>query len=404
MAGLKLDGINKVYPSGEAALYGVSLESPDREFLVIVGGEKSGKSTLLKIIAGLEDPDSGTVSIDGKDVTDAEPKDRDLAMVFRGNSLFPNMNILENMGFGLKQRKAPQTVIEQRVKAAAKILGLTEVLYKKPKMLTAAERQRAAIGRAIVREPSLYLFDEPLAGLDEKLGKEILNIIVNLQARMEGSFVYATKNLSEALAIGTRIAVLKEGFLQQVDTPANLYDYPANAYVAFYIGSPTVNFIKDAKILKEDTKYFAVFGGEKYELSENTVSRFAQIDEYAESGNTVLLGIRPEDARLVRVGGTFPCKVGKEENDGENAFAECTLACGISMTVSGQPEIKSGEDAEIKIDGDRVYIFDTQTRLTLLNRDEGYKPTGHRDADFVPLDFREEQRLTQKSAKPKGKK
>ncbi len=403
MAGLKLNGINMVYPSGETALRDVSLETGDKEFLVVVGGANSGKSTLLKIIAGLEEPVSGTVVVDGKDVTEADAKDRDLAMVLRGNTLFANMNVYDNMGFGLKQRKVSQTVIDQRVKAAANILGLTEVLYRKPKMLTAAERQRAAIGRAIVREPSVYLFDEPLAGLDEKLGKEILNIIVNLQARMEGAFVYATKNLSEALAIGTRIAVLKEGFLQQVDTPANLYDYPVNAYVAFYIGSPAINFIKDVKIRKESGRYSAEFGGESLELSEKIVARFENIDEYAENGKTVVLGIRPEDAALVSTGGELKCKVNKIETDGENVFAECNVNGGTSMIVCGQSDVKNGENAEIKIDCDRVYVFDGLTRLTLLMRDEGYKGTGHKDADFVPLSFEEEQRLTRKSAPDKTK-
>ena len=254
MAGLKLNGVNKIYPSGENALFNINFETKDKEFIVVVGGEASGKSTLLRVVAGLEEPSSGEIYIDDKDVTDVEPKDRDIAMVFRSSTLYPALNVFDNMAFGLRLRKAPQALIEQRVKAAAAILGLNDVLYRKPKALTAAAKQRVAIGRAIVREPKLYLFDEPLSGLDDNLRADMLNVIINLQARMEGTFVYATKNLAEAMAIGTRIVVLKNGLIQQIDTPENLYDYPANAYVAFYIGAPTINFVKDAQITKSDRK------------------------------------------------------------------------------------------------------------------------------------------------------
>ncbi|MDE7181762.1 MAG: ABC transporter ATP-binding protein, partial [Clostridia bacterium] len=317
MASLKLNGIDKVYPSGVTALYNINLETTDREFLVVMGGEKSGKSTLLRVIAGLEDASSGEVIIDNKDVTEADPKDRELAMVFSSSTLSPTMTVFDNMGFGLKLRKAPRTLIEQRVKAAANILGLTDVLYRKPKVLTAAQKQRTAIGRAIVREPKLYLLDEPLSGLDEKLRAELLNVIINLQARMEGTFVYSTKNLSEALTIGTRILILKNGFIQQIDTPANLYDYPANAYVAFYIGSPTINFINNAKIIKTDEGYFAQESGIKLALPENIVKRFVNIDEYANAEKTVIVGIRPEDAE---VGGEIAATVAAVDDE----YAEVT--------------------------------------------------------------------------------
>ncbi|MDE6001749.1 MAG: ABC transporter ATP-binding protein, partial [Clostridia bacterium] len=272
MASLKLCGVDKVYPSGTMALYDINLEARDKEFLVIVGGEESGKSTLLKVIAGLEEASSGEIFIGDKEVTELEPKDRDIAMVFRSNTLYPALTVFDNMGFGLKIRKAPAALIEQRVKAAANVLGLNEVLYRRPKALTAAQKQRVAIGRAIVREPKLYLFDEPLAGLDDKLKSEILNVIINLQARMEGTFVYCTKNVAEALTVGTRIVVLKNGFVQQIDTPANLYDYPANAYVAFTLGAPTINFVNKAAIVKKRVKVYAVDGEFKVELSDKVLN------------------------------------------------------------------------------------------------------------------------------------
>ena len=403
MAGLKLNGVNKIYPSGENALFNINFETKDKEFIVVVGGEASGKSTLLRVVAGLEEPSSGEIYIDDKDVTDVEPKDRDVAMVFRSSTLYPALNVFDNMAFGLRLRKAPQALIEQRVKAAAAILGLNDVLYRKPKALTAAAKQRVAIGRAIVREPKLYLFDEPLSGLDDNLRADMLNVIINLQARMEGTFVYATKNLAEAMAIGTRIVVLKNGLIQQIDTPENLYDYPANAYVAFYIGAPTINFVKDAQITKSDAGYAAVNGDFKVELPENIVKRFTDIGEYANIGKKVILGIRPEDAEVKR-GGAYKCTVVKVESDGDSTYAECDLNGGISIIVRGQAELAKGENAEIDIDNTHIYIFDNDTRLTLLSRDGGYKKTDFAEADFVPLTYSEEQAVIEKLAPKKNDK
>lgn len=391
MSSLKLTNLNKVYPSGETALYNVSLEADDREFLVIVGGEKCGKSTLLRIIAGLDDATDGTVYIGGKDMTDIEPKNRDIAMVFQSSSLYPSLNIFDNMAFGLRIRKAPEALIQERVKTAAEILGLTEVLSRKPKVLTAAAKQRAAIGRAIVREPQLYLFDEPLSGLDEKLRLDMLNIIINLQARVSGTFIYATKNLSEALTIGTRIVVLNEGFVQQIDTPANLYDYPANTFVAFYVGSPTINFIRKVKIVAENGAYLGVNGEFKIAIPENIVARFENIEEYANSGKYVTLGIRPEDAKIT-VGADVKAKVESVEGE-EEKYAECSVTPDISLNVRTNIDYPKGSDVEIAIDNTRLYIFDAETCLTLLKRDSGYVNTGKADAEFSPLPYYEEQRI-----------
>lgn len=398
MSSLKLTDLNKVYPSGETALYNVNLEADDKEFLVIVGGEKCGKSTLLRVIAGLEDATSGTVYIGGKDVSDVDPKNRDIAMVFQSNSLYPSLNIFDNMAFGLRIRKAPEALVQERVKTAAEILGLADVLYRKPKVLTAAAKQRAAIGRAIVREPKLYLFDEPLAGLDEKLRLDMLNIIINLQARVSGTFVYATKNLSEALTIGSRIVVLNNGFVQQVDSPANLYDYPANTYVAFLIGSPTINFIRKVKIICENGAYYGVNGDVKIALPENIAARFENISEYADKNKYVTLGIRPEDAKI-SVGADIKAKVAGVEGE-EEKYAECTVTPDISLTVSVQADYSKGTDVEISIDNTRLYIFDAETCLNLLKRDSGYVDTGKKDAGFIPLPYDEEHRIYE-NLKPK---
>lgn len=410
MASLQLINLNKVYPSGETALYNVGLEAKDREFLVILGADGSGKSSLLRVIAGLEDATAGSVLIGGKDVVDVEPKDRDLAMVFQSSTLYPSLNVFDNMAFGLRKRKAPEALVQERVKTVANILGLTDVLYRKPKVLSAAVKQRVAIGRAVVREPSLYLFDEPLSGLDEKLRADILNIILNLQVRLDGTFIYATKNLSEALTIGTRLVIMKDGFVQQIDTPANLYDYPANTYVAFFVGSPTVNFIKKVKITAEDGKYSALFSGGKLVLPDNIVSRFEKISEYVGSGKFVTLGIRPEDAKACRsdadgsgAAGFLKGVVSGVSDGGEDGagYAEVDVTPDICLNIRAEG-LQKGDETGINIDLSRLLIFDAASCLTLLKRDAGYKETGFADADFIPLEFDEEKRIHE-SLTPKNK-
>lgn len=398
MASLRLSGVNKVYPSGETGLYDINLEADDKEFLVVVGADGSGKSSLLRVVAGLEDATSGSVFIDDKDMVDVEPKNRDIAMVFQSSTLYPSLNVFDNMAFGLRLRKAPEALVQERVKAVSNILGMNDILYRKPKVLTAASKQRVAIGRAIVREPKIYLFDEPLSGLDDKLKGDMLNVIMNLQARLEGTFLYATKNVAEALTIGTRLVVLKDGFVQQIDTPANLYDYPANTYVAFYIGSPTISFVKKVKIAEEDGKYFATFADYKVELPENIVSRFEKIAEYANTGKYVTLGIRPEDAEVC-ADGIFGGTVDKTED----GYAEVDLTPEICLTVQAKEDVQKGNKVSVKVDLTRLYIFDAASCLTLLNRDEGYTQTGHADADFIPLAYDEEVRIHE-SLKPNKQK
>lgn len=394
MASLQLSGVGKVYLSGETALYDINLEADDREFIVIVGNEKCGKSSLLKVIAGLEEASAGSVFIDGKDMAEVDPKNRDIAMVFRQDTLYPSLNVYDNMAFGLRLRRAPQALVDQRVKSAAEILGLTEHLYRKPKVLNSAARQRVAIGRAMVREPKLYLFDEPLAGVDEELRRDMLNVIINVQARMNGTFIYATKNLSEALTIGTRLVVLKNGFIQQIDCPANLYDYPANTYVAFFIGSPTINFLQNAKIVKEGESYFAEFKGGRLPLADNIVSRFENISAYSGSDKSVIIGIRPEDIKTSGEG-EITATLGKTESDGETTYAECDLS-GQPVVVTYANEGEKGAEIKLAVDTSRLYIFDSETRLTLLARDGGYINTGKKDADFKPLPYPEEQEKMEK--------
>lgn len=399
MAGLKLKGVNKVYPSGALALYNAEFELSDREFIAVTGGEKSGKSTLLRVIAGLEEANTGEIIIDGKDVSSVEPKDRDIAMIFRSDTLYPSINVLENMAFGLKLRKAPPAVVEQRVKAAAEVLGLSDVLLRKPKTLTAEQKQKVALGRAIVREPRLYLLDDPIAGLDDALKVKMRNVIVNLQARMQGTFIYATKNVNEALSMATRVIVLREGFIQQIDTPSNLYDYPANAYVAFFVGSPSINFINNAELSREGEQVVATFKGGKLTLPEAICARFTNIEEYIGTGKKVILGIRPEDIKAGKEEGLFKATVSATEKIADKIYSDCDVTADLSF-VALSDECEKGDVLNLTPDLSHLYIFDAETRLTLLARDEGYKKTEYADAEFVPLPYGEEERL-KKELKPK---
>ena len=318
MANLQLKSVSKIYPSGELALYKNNLELSDSEFIAIVGGEKCGKTTLLRLIAGLDEVTEGEVIIGGKDVTSEPSKDRDITMIFQGNTLYPSLNVFENMAYGLRIRKTSNTVIEQRVKAAAELLGLTDVLYRKPKVLTTEQKQKAVFGRAIAREPKLYLLDDPLSGLDKAMREKLRSVLINLQVRMKGTFIYATKNVNEALTMATRIVVLREGFIQQIDTPANLYDYPANAFVAFTVGSPTINFVNGATVEKEGGAVYAVYGDVRMPLPENILARFKSVDEYAGTGKKVILGLRPEDMSV-----------------GENGFMQATVSTYEEVAVCG---------------------------------------------------------------------
>lgn len=401
MASLKLSNLDKVFPSGERALYDVNLEVRDGEFLVILGGENSGKSTVLRLIAGLDTESDGKVFIDGKDVTDSDPKDRDIAMVFKSATIYPTMNVFDNLAYSLKMRKAPAALVNERVKVVSAVLGLDEVLYRKPKTLTSAQKQRVALGRAIVREPRVYLLDDPLSGLDDKLRRELLSVIINLQARMKATFVYATKNVNEAMTMGTRIVVMKNGFLQQSDTPANLYDYPANEYVAFLVGAPTINFIRDAEIVAGENGYLAQFKGGEIALPESIVKRFENIAAYAGSGKRVTLGIRPEDAKSGD--GEIKGKVVKAES-GAN-YAECEIAPDISFTFAADKEYAAGAEICLSLDKDRLHIFDAETRLTLLARDAGYAESDLPDTHFKPLGFVEEESIYygSKAAKAQNK-
>ncbi|MCD8200621.1 MAG: ABC transporter ATP-binding protein, partial [Clostridia bacterium] len=384
--------------SGALALYNVNLHLSDGEFVAVIGGEKSGKTSLLRVIAGLEQCNGGKVELGTRDITEVEPRDRDIAMIFNSNTLYPSLNVYDNMAYGLKLRKASQALIDERVNAVAAILGLENLLARKPKTLTSAQKQKVAFGRAIVREPKLYLFDDPLSGFDGKLKEEMQNVIVNLQVRMSGSFVFATKNVTDALSMATRVIVMKDGMIQQIDTPANLYDYPQNAYVAFYVGNPTINFINDAQLTEEGGKYFFEFKKVKIPVPQKIVDRFEERDEYANTDRKVILGIRPEDVKEAKENSAFTMK-GKIVESGDVAdifFSYCDMECGIPLAIFGAGE--KGQEMTVALDLDRLHVFDSVTRLTLLKRDEGYVKTGYADADRMPLTYNEEEEIKKRAA------
>ena len=291
MASLSLQGIQKIYPNGFHAVKDFNLEIADKEFIIFVGPSGCGKSTTLRMIAGLEDISGGTFKIDGKVMNDVEPKDRDIAMVFQNYALYPHMTVYDNMAFGLKLRKVPKDEIDKKVREAAKILDLEKLLDRKPKALSGGQRQRVAMGRAIVRNPKVFLMDEPLSNLDAKLRVQMRIEISKLHENLGATIIYVTHDQTEAMTLGTRIVVMKDGVVQQVDTPQALYNTPCNLFVAGFIGSPQMNFM-DAKCTIKGNDVTLTVG--KHVLKVPASKKQALIDG-GYDGKTVVLGIRPED-------------------------------------------------------------------------------------------------------------
>ena len=291
MASISLKNICKVYPNGYEAVKDFNLEIADKEFIIFVGPSGCGKSTTLRMVAGLEDISSGELKIDGKLMNDVEPKDRDIAMVFQNYALYPHMSVYDNMAFGLKLRKRPQEEIDKKVREAASILGLEALLERKPKALSGGQRQRVAMGRAIVRNPKVFLMDEPLSNLDAKLRVQMRIEISKLHERLGANIIYVTHDQTEAMTLGTRIVVMKDGIVQQIDTPHNLYMKPGNVFVAGFIGSPQMNFL-DAKIEVAGDNVTAVVGDARLAVP---ASKSKALISGGYNGKTVMMGIRPED-------------------------------------------------------------------------------------------------------------
>lgn len=370
MANLSLKHMYKVYSGNVTAVKDFNLEIEDKEFIVFVGPSGCGKSTTLRMIAGLEEISQGELYIGDRLVNDVAPKDRDIAMVFQNYALYPHMSVYENMAFGLKLRKVPKAEIEKKVKEAAKILDIEHLLDRKPKALSGGQRQRVALGRAIVREPKVFLMDEPLSNLDAKLRVQMRTEILKLHKGLQTTFIYVTHDQTEAMTMGTRIVVMKDGVIQQVDTPRNIYDHPGNIFVAGFIGSPQMNFI-DAKLEEKDGKVIVALAcGDSIVLPKDKAD-FLKEKSYV--GKNVIMGIRPEniddDDEFVakHSDAIIGADVEVTELMGSETYIHLAKnSVNITAKVAGYSKAKAGDKIKVALDTSKIHIFDKETELTVL--------------------------------------
>ena len=380
MASLSLRNIGKKYPGGVMAVSDFNLEIKDKEFIILVGPSGCGKSTTLRMIAGLEEITEGELYIEDRLVNDVAPKDRDIAMVFQNYALYPHMTVFGNMAFGLKLRKTPKEEIKRRVEEAARILDISHLLDRKPKALSGGQRQRVALGRAIVRDPKVFLLDEPLSNLDAKLRAQMRTELSKLHIKLGTTFIYVTHDQTEAMTMADRIVVMKDGYIQQVDTPQHLYDQPCNEFVAGFIGSPQMNFV-DATLLKEGDSFFVEFGSEDTKHREGVKFKIKLpatknvkgcLEEHVDK--PVVMGIRPEhihdeDMYLnSMLDGIVEAKVEVTELMGAETYLY--LDCeGNSLTARVDPSSKSrsGDVIKIAIDTTKIHLFDKETEKTICN-------------------------------------
>lgn len=371
MASVTLKNVYKVYQGGVTAVSDFNLDIADKEFIVLVGPSGCGKSTTLRMVAGLEEITEGELYIGDKLMNDVAPKDRDIAMVFQNYALYPHMTVYDNMAFGLKLRKTPKAEIDRRVKEAARILDIEHLLNRKPKALSGGQRQRVALGRAIVREPKVFLMDEPLSNLDAKLRVQMRTEITKLHNRLQTTFIYVTHDQTEAMTMGTRIVVMKDGFVQQVDSPQNLYDHPVNLFVAGFIGSPQMNFI-DVTLTKEGDSVYAVFGENKIRVPEGKIKN---LKDASYIGKEVIMGIRPEDLHDEEIflqsaaDSTIKAYVDVVELMGSETYLYLNVAgTNITARVDPRSTARTGDTIRIALDPNRLHFFDKDTEETLLVR------------------------------------
>lgn len=380
MASLSLKNIVKRYPGGVTAVSDFNLEIKDKEFIILVGPSGCGKSTTLRMIAGLEEISDGELYIGNKLVNDVAPKDRDIAMVFQNYALYPHMSVFDNMAFGLKLRKVPKDEIKRKVEEAARILDITHLLDRKPKALSGGQRQRVALGRAIVREPQVFLFDEPLSNLDAKLRAQMRTEISKLHQRLGTTFIYVTHDQVEAMTMGTRIVVMKDGIIQQVDSPQALYENPVNLFVAGFMGSPQINFV-DCKIEEKDGKLFVVFGSEDTKTTKGK-KYYIELPESKTKGDIlkpyigkeVVMGIRPENLHDEEMyissatTGIIECKVEVTELMGAETFLYLNCeGSNFTARVSPRSTARATDVIKIALDVNRIHLFDKETEKAIVH-------------------------------------
>ena len=385
MASVSFRNVTKIYDGGKKqkkdaepakpAVDGFTMEIEDKEFIVFVGPSGCGKSTTLRMVAGLEDITSGELYIDGKLVNNILPKDRDIAMVFQNYALYPHMTVYDNMAFGLKLRKVPKAEIEEKIREAAKILDIEEYLNRKPKALSGGQRQRVALGRALVRHPKVFLLDEPLSNLDAKLRAAMRTEITNLHDKLQTTFIYVTHDQIEAMTMGTRIVVMKDGRIQQIGTPKELFNSPANKFVAGFIGTPQMNFF-DAELLPDGTVRLS--DGNVIALSEDRKSSLTLGDEPVK----VIMGVRPDDVSMTNKSkGASVMTVENVEDLGNEAIIYGKLCCAadernkdegesIVMKTDGRKELRRGDKIKVTFASDRIHLFDTESERSLYLSDD----------------------------------
>ncbi len=370
MASLSLRHIYKKYPGGVTAVSDFNLEIKDKEFIVFVGPSGCGKSTTLRMIAGLEEISEGELYIGDKLANDVAPKDREIAMVFQNYALYPHMSVFENMSFGLKLNKTPKEEIKRRVEEAARILDITHLLDRKPKALSGGQKQRVALGRAIVRNPKVFLLDEPLSNLDAKLRAAMRTELTKLHDRVGTTFIYVTHDQVEAMTMATRIVVMKDGLIQQVDTPQTLYDAPCNIFVAGFIGTPQMNFITGKLDKKGDDMYFT-FEGVSVKLPKEKAEA-PELVEYI--GKEVVVGLRPEaindDAAVVEANPdtSFDVDVDVTELMGAEIYLYLTIGeTRMIARVSPRSKSRAGQKIKVNFDMSRLHIFDKDTERFIVH-------------------------------------
>lgn len=391
MATVQFKHVTKKFDGNEVAVRDFSIDIADKEFIILVGPSGCGKSTTLRMLAGLEDVSEGEIFIDGKQVNNLPPRDRDIAMVFQNYALYPHMTVFDNMAFGLKRRKFPKDEIRQRVLETAQKLEIDHLLHRKPRALSGGQRQRVALGRAIVRSPKVFLMDEPLSNLDAKLRIQMRVEITKLHQRLQNTMIYVTHDQTEAMTMGNRIVVMKEGVIQQIDNPENLYRSPVNTFVAGFIGMPPMNLF-DAALTVEQGQVNLHFHGCTIALPE----RYATQTILACDGQDVIMGVRPEaisdDAQFVQThqSTAFAADIDVVETMGAETYLYATVGDQLNVIARVDPAVsrsRTGEATILALDGNQVHLFDKKTQRSLLIEEieedaaEEPKPTLQTPAD-----------------------
>ena len=367
MAKVELKGIGKIYDGGVRAVTNSNITIEDKEFCVFVGPSGCGKSTTLRMIAGLEDISEGKLYIDGIEMNDVPPKDRDIAMVFQNYALYPHMTVYDNMAFGLKLHHMPKAEIDKKVREAADILDIKDYLGRKPKALSGGQRQRVAIGRAIVRDPQVMLMDEPLSNLDAKLRNQMRAELIKLRQKINTTFIYVTHDQTEAMTLGDRIVIMKDGYIQQIGTPQQVFNHPYNLFVAGFIGAPQMNFF-DAKLVKNNGKYVVDLNGYVVELSEEKQQKLAANEVQEQE---IVLGVRPEHITLEDTG--IDAKIDVSEMMGSsvhlhiNAMGRDVVVVVSTMNMTGAEvaALNMGTAVKFSFPGNCCHVFNKETGINL---------------------------------------